>query len=438
MLNGLDLFSGIGGITLALRPWVRTIAYCENDRFCHAVLFSRMRDGSIPTAPIWDDVTTFTGNLLSERPDIVFGGFPCQDISVAGTGLGLAGQRSALFFEIVRIVRDLRPPFVFLENVPVITVRGLREVLTAFSEIRYDCRWGVLSAFDMGAPHLRWRWFLLAYSHDYRVRVKHFDIERRIAPTRAQSNREGKAFITTPTSEQMGNARQSRAAHGKIPDAMRERLQRRWKRKPTAWESLPASERGNWWNVEPDVGGTFNGIPTWLDGHILNASKTNQRTAEILHYVRKDYVSKALWKTIRGHGRVQAEEILLSFMREFEAGGRISREFVAGETTPERLLRTMRENRTFISPSHKREPIEQHTRKRTDFMRLVSFMVTSQGTSPWDSPVWESGTDRVVSGMKNRVDRIRALGNAVVPVQARQAFMNLVGLADPWDAVRTD
>jgi hypothetical protein len=93
MLNGLDLFSGIGGITLALSPWVTPVAYCENKSYAQRVLVSRMADGSLPKAPIWDDVRTLRGDMLP-AVDIIYGGFPCQDISIAGRGKGLEGERA--------------------------------------------------------------------------------------------------------------------------------------------------------------------------------------------------------------------------------------------------------------------------------------------------------------------------------------------------------
>ncbi len=170
MLNGLDLFSGIGGISLALEPWIKPVAYCENDRYAQSVLLSRMRDGRLHHAPIWDDVRTLNVGIFPSRfpIDIIFGGFPCQDISVAGVGKGLDGSRSGLFFEIIRLTRELRPRFVFLENVPAITVRGLDRVLLEFTALGYDCRWTIVSAAEMGAPHLRERWFLLAHANDER------------------------------------------------------------------------------------------------------------------------------------------------------------------------------------------------------------------------------------------------------------------------------
>ncbi len=163
MLNGLDLFSGIGGLTIALEDWVKPIAYCENDRYAQAVLLSRMGDRAIYRAPIWDDVTSLNGSMLPSV-DIIYGGFPCQDISLAGVGRGLEGERSKLFYEVTRLVGELRPSFVFLENVAAIVIRGLGDVLGAFTELGYDCRWQINRASDFGAPHYRARWWLLAYS----------------------------------------------------------------------------------------------------------------------------------------------------------------------------------------------------------------------------------------------------------------------------------
>lgn len=164
MLNGLDLFSGIGGLSLALTPYVRPLAYCENDRFCQAVLLSRQADGVLPAAPIWDDVRTFPSSNLIGGVDLVYGGFPCQDISHLGVKAGLGGERSILFFEVIRLVRDLRPTFVFLENVPYICQLGLDRVVVELTTLGYDLRWTVISAGQLGAPHVRERWWLLAYS----------------------------------------------------------------------------------------------------------------------------------------------------------------------------------------------------------------------------------------------------------------------------------
>jgi DNA (cytosine-5)-methyltransferase 1 len=170
LLNGLDLFSGIGGLTVALMPYVRPLCYCEHDKFAQSVLLSRMSSAQIPVGPIWDDVRTLSRINLDVPIDIVYGGFPCQDISTMGTGKGLEGERSGLFFEIVRLVRELRPRFVFLENVPAIVVRGLDRVLLEFIALGYDSRWTIVSAAEVGAVHIRERWFLLAHANGERLR----------------------------------------------------------------------------------------------------------------------------------------------------------------------------------------------------------------------------------------------------------------------------
>lgn len=109
-MYGLDLFSGIGGLTKSLEGYVIPLAYCEIDAYARGVLLSRMHTRDIPLAPIWDDVSTLRGAMLP-RVDIIYGGFPCQDISVAGRGEGLGGKRSGLFFEIVRLVKEKKTSF---------------------------------------------------------------------------------------------------------------------------------------------------------------------------------------------------------------------------------------------------------------------------------------------------------------------------------------
>ena len=148
VLNGLDLFSGIGGLAIALQDWVKPIAYCEIDRYCQAVLLSRMSEEKIPFAPIWDDVRLLGQNNFDKRIsiDIISAGFPCQDISVAGNGIGLAGERSGLYWHIERLVKEINPRFIFLENVPAIRTRGLNAVVQSLTELGYDCRWTIVSA----------------------------------------------------------------------------------------------------------------------------------------------------------------------------------------------------------------------------------------------------------------------------------------------------
>jgi DNA (cytosine-5)-methyltransferase 1 len=166
-MYGLDLFSGIGGITKALEGYVTPVAYCENDRYAQGVLLSRMATRDLPIAPIWDDITTLDGRSF-KNIDIIYGGFPCQDISVAGRGAGLAGERSGLFFEIVRLIGEIRPRFVFLENVPAIRTRGASVVVGELDRLWYDSRFDLISAAEVGSQIAEgWRWFIMAKARTY-------------------------------------------------------------------------------------------------------------------------------------------------------------------------------------------------------------------------------------------------------------------------------
>ncbi len=168
----MDLFSGIGGLTIALQEWVNPVAYCEIDRYCQAVLLSNMADSAIQMAPIWDNISTLCGEKFNGLVDIIYGGFPCQDISIAGNGVGLEGKRSKLFFELLRLCREIRPTFIFMENVPALITRGIDRILLELDEIGYDARWTIVSAAEIGAEHVRERLFLLAYTNRSRCKYR--------------------------------------------------------------------------------------------------------------------------------------------------------------------------------------------------------------------------------------------------------------------------
>ena len=168
----LDLFSGIGGLCIALRPFSETICYVDNDPACQAVLAARMRSGHIDTAPIFSDIRDIghapvlkaDGTPLT-RVDRIVGGFPCQDISSAGRQRGFGGKKSSLFHHLMHAVRRFRPSEVILENVANIlampTVWG--SVFKSLRDAGYrHIRWCTVSAGDVGAPHLRRRCFFLA------------------------------------------------------------------------------------------------------------------------------------------------------------------------------------------------------------------------------------------------------------------------------------
>lgn len=156
-LRVLDLFAGIGGFSLAAH-WMgwTTEAFVERNEYAQRVLAKNFSG-----VPIYDDVREYTGGRGTA--DIVCGGFPCQDISTAGQGIGIEGERSGLWKEMFRIISEIRPQFVVVENVAALLGRGMGVVLGNLSEIRYDAEWRVFSACELGFPHARERVFIVAY-----------------------------------------------------------------------------------------------------------------------------------------------------------------------------------------------------------------------------------------------------------------------------------
>jgi DNA (cytosine-5)-methyltransferase 1 len=165
-----SLFSGIGGLELGLeRAGMKTVWQVERDPYARRVL-----ERHWPDVPRWDDVRTFPPDDGRDwHCDLICGGFPCQDISKAGNVLGkrrgLAGERSGLWSEYLRIVRRLRPRFVLVENVPQLLIRGLERVLGDLAALGLDAEWHCIPAAAVGAPHIRDRVFILAHADSERI-----------------------------------------------------------------------------------------------------------------------------------------------------------------------------------------------------------------------------------------------------------------------------
>jgi DNA (cytosine-5)-methyltransferase 1 len=169
-VNELALFAGAGGGILGgkLLGW-RTVCAVEWDAYAASVLTARQNDGILPAFPIWDDVRSFDGRPWRGCVDVVSGGFPCTDISSAGKGAGIDGEASGLWREMARVVREVRPAYVFVENSPVLTSRGLGVVLGDLAALGFDAAWEVLGASDFNAPHQRERIWIVAANPDARL-----------------------------------------------------------------------------------------------------------------------------------------------------------------------------------------------------------------------------------------------------------------------------
>jgi len=166
-MRELALFAGAGGGILGgrLLGW-RTVCAVEAAAYPRRVLLARQRDGILDPFPIWDDVRTFDGHPWRGHVDVISGGFPCQDISQAGKGAGITGKKSGLWSEMARIIGEVRPSAVFVENSPFLVRRGLNVVLGDLASMGYDAGWCVLGARHVGAPHKRDRLWLMARDAD--------------------------------------------------------------------------------------------------------------------------------------------------------------------------------------------------------------------------------------------------------------------------------
>ena len=178
-MNELALFAGAGGGILGgkLLGW-RTVCAVEWEAYPASVLCARQNDGLLPPFPIWDDVQTFDGHPWRGIVDVISGGFPCQDISAAGKGVGIDGERSGMWGEMARIIREVRPKYVFVENSPMLTSRGLGRVLGDLASMGFDARWGVLGAKYVGANHQRDRIWIVAKWRGQLPHAQHNRIRR--------------------------------------------------------------------------------------------------------------------------------------------------------------------------------------------------------------------------------------------------------------------
>jgi DNA (cytosine-5)-methyltransferase 1 len=234
-MNVGSLFSGIGGFDLGLeRAGMRVVWQCESDDFCRRVLAKHW-----PDVPCFEDVRDLrgTGREAVASVDVLCGGFPCQDLSYAGKGAGITGARSGLWSEYARLIGELRPRYVVVENVSALLARGLSVVLGDLAALGYDAEWDCIPASAVGAPHRRDRIWLVAYSNN----------------ERAYGSR-----------EQQQRRRQSQdgcgAVRGDVADAGR--IGRR--QGPRKFGGLGSEECG-WWSVEPDVGRVAHGVPHRVD-----------------------------------------------------------------------------------------------------------------------------------------------------------------------------
>jgi len=248
-LNELALFAGAGGGILGgkLLGW-RTVCAVEWEPYPASVLCARQNDGLLPSFPIWDDVQTFDGRPWRGIVDVVSGGFPCQDISAAGKGAGIDGERSGMWSHMARVVGEVRPRFVFVENSPMLVTRGLERVLGDLTSLGYDTKWTVMGAADVGANHQRDRiWIVGKLANAKELFSNGGNDNARISmEQKTQSkfgNNCGQSSISNTNGKQCQGVQQPKREEQEYAYACNSR----------------------WWQTEPDVGRMADGVAAGVD-----------------------------------------------------------------------------------------------------------------------------------------------------------------------------
>ncbi len=267
-MNELALFAGAGGGILGghLLGW-RTVCAVEFAAYPRRVLLARQRDGMLPRFPIWDDVRTFDGIRWRGMVDVISGGFPCQDISAAGKGAGITGAKSGLWSHMARIIGEVRPRFVFVENSPLLVSRGLAVVLGDLAALGYDARWGVLGAEHVGAPHKRHRLWIMAYPG------RRWGQDDELCARRNEPRFCREALADADSDRQSQPERRIEAQRGRFGDCG-QKLANAYLSRPQGQvggetgqgsNRRPLSDNGSWWHSEPNVGRVVNGVARGVD-----------------------------------------------------------------------------------------------------------------------------------------------------------------------------
>jgi len=265
-MNELALFAGAGGGILGghLLGW-RTVCAVEWEAYPASVLCARQNDGVLPPFPIWDDVQTFDGKPWRGIVDVVSGGFPCQDISIAGNGDGLDGERSGMWREMARIIGEVRPKYAFVENSPMLTTRGLGTVLRDLAQLGFNAEWGVLGADEIGANHKRKRIWIVAYSNsnsDFWKKSKSNGIQNKTkGGARTQNSSAWKSSGTSNVfrKNSLQEYEKPNMAYSNSKNVERQR------KSFGIQEARDTIGSSSWWKIEPRVDRVANGVDARVD-----------------------------------------------------------------------------------------------------------------------------------------------------------------------------
>jgi DNA (cytosine-5)-methyltransferase 1 len=429
-------FSGIGGWELGLNACGWSLQWqCEREPFCRVLLNERFG------VPIYDDIRT----ICESNPppvDVLIGSPPCQPFSVAGKKNGTADDRH-LYPSFIRLVGQIKPRWVLMEQVPAILSiergRAFGGYIAGLAAFGYSVVWHCVPACAVGANHQRDRIWIIAHAEGGGIRRGSAQGEAGQSPClceaipnadgrRCQQRDEKKWTVSEPD------------ARGSASDASSARLE--GQRKVASGTGPQFCDIGNpcWWATEPDVGRSIDGFSAWLDGYYLimeshesilaYAKSQGGGTIETLQALRDYTSSENVQRETGGHVCISAEDVLFSYLCQLEK--RAADEAwlqLARAKVSERAVRKLRlAEKPSCAPLGSRHN-RQYKREHPNSLQALSRLLAYDAEKAWSaysrqnaahllnpfSPQWEDGLRRVANGIPFRVDRLKGLGNAVVP-----------------------
>jgi DNA-cytosine methyltransferase len=431
-----SLFSGIGGLDLGLeRAGMTCMWQVENDAYAGKVLAKHW-----PTVRRFQDIHGVGSHNLSPV-DCIAGGFPCQDISQAGKGAGITGERSGLWKEQFRIISELRPRYALVENVAALRGKGLSEIIADFSSIGYDAEWNVVSAASVGALHLRKRLFIVAYAN--RCQQQFTSDGRRCNQDGCKESSQRLCSGNTVSHTDSHGWETLQFQHRIFQEQSKDTIQKSCIRYSPVFGGK--IRRWDVWAIEPGLGGNLDGFASWLDRHnrltheaheCIMTYVTNNTLGDIHNDIHKKDRAREILRVLRDTietetfqretGRLQcisSSQVLLSYLCKLE-----SRYFdenrlqLQGATVSEINVRSVQVRDEHCDTPHRPKQREQQRREYTNTLQALSRFLARYAEKAWvdyrrENAVncWEDGIARVANGTPDRMDRLRCIGNAVVP-----------------------
>lgn len=453
----LDLFSGIGGFSLGLQNTggFETVAFCEIEPYCHRVLNKHWKD-----VPIYNDIKELTYDTLQAdgiEPDVITGGFPCQDISVAGKQKGIIGERSSLWSEYARLIEDVRPKWAIIENVPTLRSKGLTLVLQNLSEIGYHAEWHCIPCSAIGGLHRRDRIWIIAYPlansntrHGYNEEEE-VRTGREAIDSSSYGERGGKETVENPNNYGLEGGRsetRNQTSSGENPKENR--------RDYSDNTSRSSNDRGD--SKESSVNGTLQGSsngyktePTTSTGlcrvseesdngkRVSTENRNQENNSRTLVQERQARIQSSndrglgedqtsfTGSEVRsgddevGGDRMATEEEAMGNSNNSRSGTPQRRAHGVRKEEDERRegqsqSRSSRSSQVVANSSSIRQQ-EQRTSRDAFGTTQIIKRKTIESFNVRIKEKWatEPNVGRVANGIPNRVDRLKGLGNAVVP-----------------------